>query len=70
MGSLFSPSPPPPPPIPDLPAPDPEAEARAARLKALERRRRDLLGTIATGPRGVLQPPGAADTAGKTRLGE
>jgi hypothetical protein len=70
MGSLFSPSPPPPPPMPALPAPDPEAEARQARLKALERRRRGLIGTVATGPRGVLQPPGAAGAAGKTRLGE
>ncbi|WP_226381397.1 hypothetical protein [Falsiroseomonas ponticola] len=46
-----------------------EAAAREARLKALERARRGLAGTIATSPRGVLDPaPGFA--VRKSLLGE
>lgn len=46
-----------------------EAAAREARLRAVERARRGLAGTIATSARGVLAPlPFAA--ARKTLLGE
>lgn len=46
-----------------------EEAANAARLRAVERARRGLSGTIATGPRGVLDPlPAFAQR--KTLLGE
>ncbi|QXM23625.1 hypothetical protein KO353_09890 [Elioraea tepida] len=58
MGGLFSapkpPPPPEPPPVAPPPKEDPEEAARAARLKALERRRRGLAGTVVTSYRGVL----------------
>jgi hypothetical protein len=46
-----------------------EEAARTARLRAVERARRGLSGTIATGARGVLDPLPAA-AARKTLLGE
>jgi hypothetical protein len=46
-----------------------EEAGRAARLKAVERARRGLAGTIVTGSRGVLDPM-PAFAARKTLLGE
>ena len=46
-----------------------EDAGRAARLRAVERARRGLSGTIATGPRGVLDPA-PAFLQRKTLLGE
>ena len=46
-----------------------EDAARAARLRAVERARRGLAGTIATGERGVLAPLPSFATR-KTLLGE
>lgn len=67
MGALFAP--PDPPSLPPAAVPDPEAERRAERLRALERRRRGRLGTILTGPRGILDLAAAAP-ARKNLLGE
>jgi len=46
-----------------------ETATKAARTATLDRARRGLAGTIATGPRGVLAPLPAA-AARKTLLGE
>ena len=70
MGGLFGP--PPPPALPALPAPPVDnsaAEEKARRLEALDRQRRGRSGTVATSPRGVLQPQGSASVR-KQRLGE
>ena len=50
-------------------AADAEAAQREARQKALERARRGLAGTIATSPRGVLDPA-PAFAVRKNLLGE
>ncbi len=47
-----------------------EDAAREARLRAAERARRGLAGTIVTGARGVLDPLPAAPLPRKTLLGE
>ena len=68
MGGLLR-SPAPPPPAPPPPGPDPEEERRRQRQEILRRRRRGRAGTIATSPRGLLEPRDPADN-GKSLLGE
>ncbi|TCZ55558.1 hypothetical protein [Roseicella aquatilis] len=75
MGGLFSaPKPvvvqptPPPDPAPAQTTPTPEQQGEAARAVARSRAARGLEGTIATSPRGVLDPLPAAPR--KTLLGE
>ncbi len=74
MGGLLpAPKPAPAAPPPSTPTPAaapaaPDADS-AARLRAVERTRRGVAGTIATSPLGVLEPPPGA-SARKTLLGE
>ena len=71
MGGIFG-APPAPPPLPALPPPPADttaAEEKARRLEILERQRRGRTGTIATSPRGILQPQGPQSDR-KRLLGE
>jgi len=74
MGGLFRAprpvvvEPPPPPPTAPAPAPSPAAVTEASRDETRRRAPRGLAGTIATSPRGVLEPAAPLVAAGRRSL--
>jgi hypothetical protein len=77
MGGLFraprpavvEPQPPPSPAVPP-PAPAPEQAAETARERTRQRSRQGIAGTIATSPRGLLEPAAPFLTQRRSLLGE